>query len=56
MMSALSRDRTRNVLQHKPHQRLGDYHLVQARNVRMDELPVVVDLSRQVRIVLPGGL
>ena len=44
--------RTWAVLEHQPDQLLSHYDLVQARDVRMYELAVVVDLARQVGIVL----
>ena len=44
------------VLENQPDQLLGDYDLVQARNVRMDELAVVVDLAREVGVVFLGRL
>lgn len=42
----------RTVLQSQPDQLLGDYDLVQAGDVRVDELAVVVDLTRKVGVVL----
>lgn len=47
---------TWTVFQNQPDQRFCDYHLIQARNVRMDELPMVMDLSCEVRILLLGRL
>jgi hypothetical protein len=44
--------RTWAVFEHQPDQLLGHYDLVQARNVRMCELAVVVDLAREVGVVL----
>lgn len=46
----------RAVLQDQPYQRLGDYDLVQAGDVRVQELAVVVDLAREVGIVLLRAL
>lgn len=43
---------TRAVFQHQPDQALRDYDLVQARNVRMCELAMVVDLTGEVGVVL----
>jgi hypothetical protein len=48
--------RTRAVLEHQPDQLLGDYDLVQARNVRVCELAMVVDLAGEVGVVLLGRL
>lgn len=42
------------VLEDQPDQLLGDYDLVQARDVRVDELAVVVDLAREVGVVFLG--
>jgi hypothetical protein len=44
--------RTWAVLEHQPDQLLGDYDLVQARNVRVCELAMVVDLAGEVGVVL----
>jgi hypothetical protein len=44
--------RTWAVLEHQPDQLFRDYNLVQARNVRMRELAVVVDLACEVGVVL----
>ena len=44
------------VLQHQPYQTLRHYHLVQARDVGVQELAVVVDLAGEVGIVLLGRL
>jgi hypothetical protein len=44
------------VLEDQPDQLLGDYDLVQAGDVRVDELAVVVDLAREVGVVLLGRL
>jgi hypothetical protein len=44
------------VLEDQPDQLLGDYDLVQARDVRVDELAVVVDLAREVGVVFLGRL
>jgi hypothetical protein len=42
----------RTVFQHQPDQVLGHNHLVQSRDVRVQELAMVVDFSGQVGIVL----
>lgn len=47
---------TGTVFQHQPYQRLGDNHLIKTRNVWVEELAMMVDLARQVRIVLLGRL
>ena len=39
------------VLEDQPDQLLGDYDLVQAGDVRVDELAVVVDFAREVGVV-----
>ena len=44
------------VLENKPDQVLRNYDLVKSRNVRVDELSVVVDLAGKVRIVLLSRL
>jgi hypothetical protein len=44
------------VLEDQPDQLLGDYDLVQAGNVRVDELAVVVDLAGEIGVVLLGRL
>ncbi len=48
--------RTWAVFQDQPDQRLGHDNLVQAGDVRVDELAVVVDLAGEVRVVFVGGL
>jgi hypothetical protein len=48
--------RTWAVLQDQPDERFRDYDLVQPRNVRVYELAVVVDLAREIGIVLLRGL
>jgi hypothetical protein len=44
------------VLEDEPDERLGDDDLVQAGDVGVDELAVVVDLAGEVGVVLVGGL
>lgn len=44
------------VFQNQPHKGLGHYHLVQSGNVGVDELAMVMDFPRKVRIVLFGRL
>ena len=43
-------------LKNEPYHRLGDYDFVEARDVRVDELAMVVDFSCEVRVVLFGAL
>lgn len=47
---------SRTVFQHQPHERLGDYDLVQAGDVRVEELAVMVDFAGEVGIVLLRAL
>jgi hypothetical protein len=44
------------VLEYQPDQALGDYDLVQAGDVRMCELAMVVDLAREVPVVFLRAL
>lgn len=46
--------RTRTELERQPDQVLGDYDFIEARNVRMEELTMVVDFASEVRVVFLG--
>ena len=44
------------VFQHQPYLVLGDYNFIEAGDVRVYELAMMVDFSSEVRIVFAGGL
>lgn len=47
---------TGTVFQHQPHKVFCDYDFVQPRDMRVEELAMMVDLARQVGIILLGRL
>lgn len=46
--------RTRAVFEHQPDEVLGDYDLIESRNVRVDKLAMVVNLAGEVGVILFG--